>query len=340
MFTLTNKSTNIVVVTANGLASISLAASSGTKNLTANQYQAYKASAESLAAAGLITVEEAADSGVSDPTAAEWADVAEEAGKIDGVYVGERPIRSPNSNSVTTIPRIVDTTTEPNPTEAITYEDAQAIVDSHESGGGDPDPEDEPSTFGRDPSSVGGPDINVAFDGFTATVTGTLKYYEAGEGGGAAEGWRAGFEVQPPSQVTSEQIANATFSIDGGSTIKLSDQPNASGDPRKFWWYPDTATAASTHTLTLDWDGSGPREAETFTVIYNVTLGDKPEVDPGDEGGTESEPAQARAEGSTIYTEDALNALTIKDLTPIAESLGIDVKNLKKAELVSAIWEA
>lgn len=127
------------------------------------------------------------------------------------------------------------------------------------------------STFTRDPSNVGGPNVVVEFDGFTATVSGLIAWYPEDTSVGRPAGNRVGFEVIAP--VDLEDVSNALCAIGGGTPFLLADDPNVSGNPRVFWWYPLVREDTTEHTLQLDWDGFGQRGVETFTIKYeNFTL--------------------------------------------------------------------
>lgn len=122
------------------------------------------------------------------------------------------------------------------------------------------------STFGRDPSNVGGPNVSVAISGNTAYVSGEIEWYPADEAVGRPAGHRVGFQVVAPEAL--ENPDNAVLSVDGGETIRLKDDPNVSGNPRVFWWYPLVVETTTEHTLTINWSGLGPSPTETFTIHY------------------------------------------------------------------------
>lgn len=127
---------------------------------------------------------------------------------------------------------------------------------------------------------MGGASAVVNFNGLNAEVTGTIAYSEADSATGRPAGNVVGFSVQAPSNVT--DVTNATYQTDTDSSpIKISDNPNASGNPRIFWWYPDATAPTQTKTLKIDWDGEGSRPVETFTVNFNgVTLEPEPQPEP------------------------------------------------------------
>lgn len=134
-------------------------------------------------------------------------------------------------------------------------------------------PTEASSTFDRDPSMVGGPNIIVSIDGYNATVSGEIAWYPEDTEVGRPAGNRAGFEIIAPTDLTDLEIENCIFSIDGSAPALLKDDPNVSGNPRIFWWYPLVTANTTSHTLILDWDGLGPRNPETFTIHYeNFTL--------------------------------------------------------------------
>lgn len=130
------------------------------------------------------------------------------------------------------------------------------------------------STFTRDPSDVGGPNVAVEFDGFTAYVSGEIEWYPADDALDRPAGNRVGFEITAPTDL--EDVSNAQYSIDGGPPRLLSDDPNVSGNPRLFWWYPLVLEDTTEHVLQLDWDGFGARGVETFTIKYSDFILESP----------------------------------------------------------------
>lgn len=127
------------------------------------------------------------------------------------------------------------------------------------------------STFTRDPSNVGGSGVTVTFEGFTAYVSGSIAYYPEDIELGRPAGNRVGFQILAPDDL--EDVSQAVIQINGGDTILLADDPNVSGNPRIFWWYPLVVEDTTQHVLIIDWDGLGPRLPETFTINYsNFTL--------------------------------------------------------------------
>lgn len=136
----------------------------------------------------------------------------------------------------------------------------------------------EPSTFARDPSNIGGPGVLVVFDGLTAYVSGTIAWYSEDTEIGRPAGNRVGFEIIAPTDVT--DVSNAIFQIDDGPLTLLSSDPNISGNPRIFWWYPLVELDTEQHILKMDWDGLGDRGTETFTINYSDFILESAQTEP------------------------------------------------------------
>lgn len=171
------------------------------------------------------------------------------------------------------------------------------------------------STFTRDPSNVGGSNAVVTIAGDNAYVTGSIAWYAADEDVGRPEGNCVGFAITAPDSV--EDVSDALFSIDGGAMTLLRDDPNVSGNPRVFWWYPLVTDETISHQIVIDWDGLGPAPTETFTIYYvNVTL--------------ETEEQTAQTAGTTVLA--ATTAPTESIVPDAFLQMILDIANLSILE--------
>lgn len=132
------------------------------------------------------------------------------------------------------------------------------------------------STFTRDPANTGGPNAEITFEEFNATVTGQIAWYPADAALQLEAGNYVGFEVIAPTDL--DDISNGIFAINGGTPQAITEHPNPTGNPRIFSWYLLLTKSNELFKLEINWDGFGARPVETFTVnIVDVVLDEAPE---------------------------------------------------------------
>lgn len=137
-------------------------------------------------------------------------------------------------------------------------------------------PQSTVSQVERDPGSTGG--TEATFNAETKTFSGTIDYYEAGQGGGGnpLAGNYVGVKVTAPEGVVvNPATATFTYIKASGEKVTLVNGVTPWLDGDNFVYYYPLVNTRRVFEVTIDWDGTGvysKPETIVITVAADATL--------------------------------------------------------------------